>query len=133
MEKRFIFLSIYLIVDFIYVVLSKNVYDNATIKIQGTPMKNRFLSIIAAYICMGLGWYYLTAPTAERWSKNMHPILAGSLAGLIHGLMIIGTLNFTLNAMLNKWSEEIMIRDLSWGIGWPIILTLSYTYVKYMM
>ena len=129
-SKRLLFVIIYIIIDIIYVFSSKRVYDDVATKIQGSPMTNRGLSAVFAWICMGLGWYYLTSQIALKWSLTMHPVLAGFLAGLIHGLLCIGTFNFTLNAMLNKWSGNIMIRDLSWGIGWSILVTILFTITK---
>lgn len=127
---RLVFVSIYIIVDLIYVFSSKQVYDNATKRIQGSPMANRGLSVLFAYTCMGLGWYFLTSQIALKWSLTMNPILAGFLAGLIHGLLCIGTFNFTLNAMFTNWKDGIMIRDLSWGIGWSILVTILFIITK---
>ena len=76
---------------------------------------------------MGLGWFFLAAPTAERWAKTMHPAIAGLLAGLLYGILVIGTFNFTLNAMFDKWAGKIMIRDLMWGIGWGTLVTVIYS------
>lgn len=128
-KYRLIFVAIYLILDIIYVGLSKNVYDKAVINIQGKPMSSRIISALIAYGCMGLGWFYLAAPRAEKWSKTMHPALAGFLAGLIYGLLVIGTFNFTLNAMFDKWSDGIMIRDLIWGISYSIFITIIYSII----
>ena len=131
LKYRYIFVAIYLVVDLIYVTLSKGTYDNAVKMIQGKsmPIPARFSSALAAYTCMVLGWFFLAAPTAERWSKTMHPALAGFLAGLVYGLLVIGTFNFTLNAMLDNWSGYIFIRDLLWGISWSIIITTTYSIV----
>jgi uncharacterized membrane protein len=125
-KLRLLFTFIYLIVDIIYVGISKGVYDNATKMIQGRPMSARIPAALAAYACMALGWYVFAAQTAERWSLQMNPILAGFLAGLVYGLLVIGTFNLTLNAMFDKWSGNIMIRDMIWGIGWGTTVTIIY-------
>ena len=129
-KLRLVFTFIYILVDIVYVGISKKVYDNAAKMIQGTPMSARIPAALAAYACMGLGWYVFAAQTAERWSSDIHPILAAAFAGLIYGLLVIGTFNFTLNAMFDKWSNGIMTRDLTWGIGWGTLVTVLYIMTK---
>jgi len=125
-KLRLLFTFIYIIVDLCYVGISKGAYDNAAKMIQGSPMSARIPTALAAYSCMALGWYVFAAQTAEKWSLQMNPILAGFLSGLVYGLLVIGTFNFTLNAMFDKWSNGIMKRDMLWGIGWGTLVTVLY-------
>lgn len=130
LQLRLIFVATYIVGDLFYVSTSKSVYDAAVTKIQGSPMPSspsRYIAAAAAWSCMALGWYFLTARVTELWaSKGMNPVLAGFLAGLINGLAVIGTFNLTLYAMMDKWAGAIMIRDMIWGIGWVTLLTTVY-------
>jgi uncharacterized membrane protein len=127
---RLIFVILYIVGDLFYVSMSKSVYDEAVIKIQGNPMPSsttRYIAAASAWFCMAIGWYFLTSQVTELWiRKGVQPILAGFLAGLINGLAVIGTFNLTLYAMMNKWEGAIMIRDMIWGIGWVTVLTIFY-------
>lgn len=125
-KLRLIFAAIYIVIDICYVALSKGAYDNAVKMIQGSPMSGRIPAALAAYSCMAIGWYVFAAQTAERWALQINPILAGFLSGFVYGLLVIGTFNFTLNAMFNKWSDGILKRDMLWGIGWGTLVTIIY-------
>ncbi len=128
MIPRLIATIVYIICDFIYVYISKDVYGNAVSKIQKSPMKPRALSSLIAYLCIAVGWFFLIAPQLE---KNP-TILNGFLYGLFFSVAVYGTFNFTMNAMFDNWSNRIFYRDLLWGTSFPIIFTLLYTiYLKY--
>ena len=125
-KLRIAFTILYILVDLVYVYTSKSVYDEAVMRIQGTPMPTRLMSALAAYACMAVGWYVFAAGTAKRWSLTMAPVLAGALVGLLYGFLVIGTFNFTLHAMLNNYDMAIAGRDMMWGIGWSVVVTTLY-------
>lgn len=127
-KLRLLFVTIYIVVDIIYVYLSKPVYDKTVISIQGAPMPIRLLSALSAWTCMALGWYFLTTSLVAKWKANgMSSIIAGLLAGLTTGFAIIGTFNFTSRAMFNNYDIPLMIRDMIWGVGWITTLTIIYS------
>jgi len=123
MDKKIYFLILYLIIDLIYVNISRDVYDNTTVNIQGSPMKVRPYSVLFAYLSMLLGWYYFVTPKIK--SKDYYNAIT---TGIIYGLSVYGTFNFTCNAMFNNWNTGILIRDLTWGISCSIFITLLYSY-----
>ena len=127
---RLILVIVYILIDIIYVYFSKNVYDSVVIGIQGLSMPydiSRVISAVSAWTCMALGWYFLTTSLVEKWlSLGLNPYKVGLLAGLINGLVVIGTFNFTNYAMFTNYTVSLMIRDMSWGIGWVTIITIIY-------
>ena len=48
MDKRILFVIIYIIVDIMYVYISKNRYDSTVINIQNAPMPNRYIIALSA-------------------------------------------------------------------------------------
>lgn len=122
MKLRYIFAAVYILVDILYVGFSRDVYNVATKQIQGTGMANRLWAALAAYTCMVLGWFFLAAPAAERATS----LISAIGVGIVYGLLVIGTFNFTLHAMLTNWAGYIMIRDLMWGITWSTVVTVMY-------
>jgi uncharacterized membrane protein len=131
MNTKLLFACIYIIVDLTYVYISRGVYNDAVKLIQGNAGfptgTTRLIAACSAWICMAIGWYFLTTRLVAEWSLMMHPVLAGFLAGLVNGFVVIGTFNLTLHAMFEKWQGAIMIRDMIWGIGWVTIVTMLYS------
>jgi uncharacterized membrane protein len=122
---RFIYTIFYILFDITYVTTSKSVYDTATKRIQGAPMVSRGIGAMLAWLCMAPGWFFLIAPMAERTNS----LTKMAFIGFIYGLLVFGTFNFTLYAMLENWKGKILIRDLSWGIISSIIVTVLYTFI----
>ena len=127
---RLLLVIIYILVDIIYVYFSKNVYDAVVISIQGSSMPisiSRVISAVSAWTCMALGWYFLTTSLVDKWlSLGLNPYKVGLMAGLINGLLVIGTFNFTNYAMFTNYTISLMIRDMLWGIGWVTLITIIY-------
>ena len=127
--KKLFFLSLYLGVDCYYVMSSHAIYQQAVFSIANhdMPAAERQLSILFAYGSMALGWYFLALPALEYWNDKLYRPLAGLLTGLIFGLSIIGTFNFTLNLMFEGWQGAILKRDLLWGVSWSTISIFLYS------
>ena len=127
-NAKLLFVTIYLIVDLIYVISSKDVYNNVVINIQGRSMPNpkgtRLFAGLAAYICMALGWYFLVADKIER--SGASKVQSAIFYGVIFGLSVYGTFNFTLHVMLDNYDIPIVLRDLIWGTSWVTILSTMY-------
>lgn len=125
---RLVFAVVYILVDVVYVIASKPVYNAVVKSIQGSNMVADYFAIFGAWLCMGLGWYVLAAGTAKTWTKTMMvpKYVAGALAGLVFGLATIGMFNFTVHAMFRNYDWSIVVRDMIWGIGWPTCLAAVY-------
>ena len=135
MDPKLIFVVIYIIVDFIYVVLSYDFYNNAIIKVQNSPIPSltstplRILCTLGAYTAMSLGWYFLAAGLADTWIKEERfnsPYIAGLLAGALYGFVLLGTYNFTNYIYLQNYGFDVVIRDISWGTSWAALSVLLY-------
>jgi uncharacterized membrane protein len=135
MNWRLFFAVLYIVIDLVYVSLSKSVYDAAVKGIQGSPMPTgtaRIIAAVGAWTCMAVGWYFLTTTLVAKWvNAGMSAAAAGALAGFINGLVVIGTFNLTLHAMFANYGAAIMTRDMLWGIGWVTVLTTIYSVVNY--
>ena len=135
MNWRLFFAVLYIVVDLVYVFLSKGVYDAAVTAVQGSPMPtgtSRIIAAVGAWTCMAVGWYFLTTALVAKWvATGMSAAAAGALAGFINGIVVIGTFNLTLHAMFANYGAKIMSRDMLWGIGWVTILTTIYSIVNY--
>ena len=134
-QLRIIFTVIYILVDLAYVVYSKPVYDYVVKQIQGSSMRSlngkmSYFAFVGAYTCMALGWYFFAAGTATLWAKTMHSLYAAFLAGLVFGLTVIGTFNFTLYLMFDKYTIHILLRDMLWGVGWATTATVAYMVLR---
>ena len=125
-----VFASLYIIVDIIYVTLSKGVYETVAARIQGNgfpPLTiSRAFGAVFAYVMMFVAWYLLVAPAALAWSKRMHPALAGAAAGMVFGALLYGVFNGSLHAMFKNYDVPIVLRDFLWGTTWATVLTASY-------
>jgi uncharacterized membrane protein len=132
---RILFAILYIVIDLIYVFLSKGIYDAAVTSVQGSPMPrggSRILAAVGAWTCMAVGWYFLTTALVAKWvATGMSAAAAGALAGFINGIVVIGTFNLTLHAMFVNYGAKIMTRDMLWGIGWVTVLTTIYSVVNY--
>lgn len=135
MDIKLVFVCVYIIVDFIYVVLSKDFYSNAVMKIQNSGIPSltstplRIFCAIGAYVAMSVGWYFLAAGLADRWIQTKQfssPYICGLLAGAIYGFALIGTYNLTNYIYFKNYDISVVIRDMSWGITWASLSVLLY-------
>lgn len=136
MHLRLIATALYIIGDIVYVMMSSPVYTKAAMKVAGfantesSAITRIAASAVAAWTCMALGWYFFAAPVALSWVPKVKSwLLAGILAGFVWGLVIVGTFNFTIAAMFQNWSVNIMARDIAWGILWSITTLTAYVYI----
>jgi len=139
MNLRAIFVAIYIIIDVIYVTLSRTAYENVAKDIQGSGFpvfkSTRIAAATIAYSSMILGWLILVAPLVEQkvaTSKNIiTAVKSSAFIGFIFGVLVYGVFNGTLHTMFEKYNTNIMVRDLVWGISWATVLTSIYGYVLY--
>lgn len=125
MTSAYVFCIIYAIIDIIYLNLSKNAYFPVIAKIQNKQVNVRMLGFILAYVSMIIGWYFLVSKHINNNDDYKNTLLLG----LMYGIAVYGTFNFTLYAIFDDWNFKILMRDLLWGCICSTILT--YTYAKF--
>jgi uncharacterized membrane protein len=97
-------LVIMLLLDSVYLYLTKSMFGELVAKIQRTAMQFRIEGAIIVYILLALGLYYfIVKPGLSAWE-----------AGLL-GLVIYGTFDFTNYAMFKNYDLKIAIMDTVWG------------------
>ena len=141
MNIRIYYTLAILVIDFIYVYMSRHTYGKVFASIQhGTvhmSTQRLFVSILGAYSCMALGWYYLVATKIEQLVGNpksntvIENFLKGAWCGFLYAALVYGVYDFTQFATLGDWSGYIMYRDLAWGFASSIILSGIYAVVLY--
>lgn len=135
MNSKIIFACVYIIIDFIYVIFSKDFYNDAVVKIQNTGIPSltstylRIFCACGAYVAMSVGWYFFAAGLADKWIREkvfVSPYLAGLAAGALYGFVLLGTYNFTNYIYFKNYDISVVIRDMSWGITWGALSVLLY-------
>lgn len=124
----FAFIALYLIVDLIYITVSRPAYEAGVRKITGGPgfPSLRPAAAILAYGSMAAAWYFLVVPRVDAAVGLSAKIKAAVLYGTVYGLAAYGVFNGTLYSMFEKYPVELVYRDLAWGISWAIVLTCGY-------
>jgi len=113
LKHRLISTATLLILDFLWIGLYMGSRYSAMIKnIQGTPMKTNWLYAVIAYTLMVIGLNHFVLPNINV--KNV--TIKDSLTyGFIFGLVLYGVYDFTIGAVLKKWSMSLAIVDVLWG------------------
>lgn len=103
----FIFLLsalIFVCIDFIYLNLMKNYFENQIIKVQGSKLKLNLLGIILCYIFLIFGInYFIIKPKKSVYDA------------FLLGLVIYGVYETTTYALLKDWSIITVFLDTLWG------------------
>jgi hypothetical protein len=127
-----IFVTIYLIIDIVYVLLSRSYYESYARAIQGSgfPKKqNVLLFAVLSYSFLALAWWILVADRIQPTTSLYRAIFYA----FVLALGVYGVFNATLYVMFEKWDYWVSLRDTMWGITWLSVLTLLYTMaVKYV-
>ena len=113
LKHRLISTATLLILDFLWIGLYMGSRYSTMIKnIQGTPMKTNWLYAVIAYTLMVIGLNHFVLPNINV--KNV--TIKDSLTyGFIFGLVLYGVYDFTIGAVLKKWSMSLAIVDVLWG------------------
>lgn len=124
---RLLVVSLYLIIDVSYVLLSKSYYESYIKSIQNSGYSSKpgiYISALSAYLLLGIGWWILVA---ERLTKNssLYDILRITIP---YSLVIYGVFNATLFVMFDKWDSKIVLRDTLWGVSNIVVISLLYVY-----
>ena len=114
----FSFLSILVIlvlIDSVYLFLTKSIFGEMVAKIQRTAIQFRLVGAIIVYLLLAVALYYfIVKPGLSVWK-----------AGLL-GLVIYGTFDFTNYAMFKNYDLKIAIMDTVWGSLLFALTTLVY-------
>ena len=93
-----------LVLDFIYLSLTKNFYNNLVRSIQGQNIIIRPIAMIIVYLLLAFAYYYFIL------EKN------GTIKdAFILGISIYGTFDLTNYAIFNKWNLKAVLMDTLWG------------------
>lgn len=124
-DLRIPFVIVYLIVDIVYVILSRPTYEGRARAIQGTGFPNKkgvIAYALLAYACMGIAWWVLVAERI-RASTPLREVIR---LAFVLGLAMYGVFNATLYVMFKEWDLSIFIRDLVWGTTWITLMTILF-------
>jgi len=103
----FTFLSILvilLLIDSVYLFVTKAIFGEMVAKIQRTAIQMRLEGAVIVYLLLAVALYYfIVKPGLSVWK-----------AGLL-GLVIYGTFDFTNYAMFKNYDLKIAIMDTVWG------------------
>lgn len=120
MNKAIIYASIcMLLLDIIYLSLSKNFFNNLVNSIQGSNIKIKPIGIVFVYLLLIFVYNYFII---ERNGSVLDAFLLG--------LSIYGVYDLTNYSIFNKWNIQAVIMDTLWG-GILFSLTRYLTTLKF--
>lgn len=130
---RIVFVLLYLVVDVIYVTLSRNAYESVVKRIQNKGFPGMSVSRLSAaafaYISLAIGWMFLVAPVIESEVKSQIDLIyVGGFYGAIYALAVYGVFNGTLHVMFEQYDGKIMLRDMIWGLSCITIFSILYAW-----
>ena len=105
---------VFITIDFIYLNMMKDYFDNQIKKIQGTKIEMNFLGAALCYIFLIYGLNYFIIKPRKSVSE-----------AFLLGLVIYGVFETTNYALFKNWSIITVIMDTLWG-G---LLFASTTYI----
>jgi uncharacterized membrane protein len=103
----------YLIMDAVYVMMSRSYYMGHIAKVSGSAPKNVIkvaMCALGAYMLMAIGWSLIVARKVQKGKIGQ-----AFMSGAVYGLVLYGVFNFTTGAMFDKWGYDVMMRDTIWG------------------
>ena len=113
LKHRLISTATLLILDFLWIGLFMGSRYSTMIKnIQGTPMKTNWLYAVIAYTLMVIGLNHFVLPNINVKNVTIKDCIT---YGFIFGLVLYGVYDFTIGAVLKKWSMSLAIIDVLWG------------------
>ena len=105
-----------LLLDAVYITLTKSLWDVQVASIQRVSMQIRVLGAIVCYTLLILGLYYFILRNRRS-----------PLDAFLLGLMVYGVFDSTNYAMFKKWDWKIAMMDTLWG-GTVFAITTSVVY-----
>lgn len=122
--QLFIILSIYLVMDFIWIYSNSTMYNNSVMKIQNKPIAFRMIPAIIAYVLLVLNIVYILIPLTKNYSNVKRALLFA-----LSGLVIYGVYNATTYAIIENYPLHIAIIDTLWGLISHLILSLMISFL----
>jgi uncharacterized membrane protein len=95
---------IFISIDFIYLNVMKNYFNNQVQRIQGSPIKINYLGTALCYIFLIIGINYFIIKPHKSVSD-----------AFLLGIIIYGVYETTSYALLKNWSIITVIIDTLWG------------------
>ena len=105
-----------LLLDAVYITLTKSLWDVQVASIQRVSMQIRVLGAIVCYTLLILGLYYFILRTRRS-----------PLDAFLLGLLVYGVFDSTNYAMFKKWDWKIAVMDTLWG-GSVFAMTTAIVY-----
>jgi uncharacterized membrane protein len=93
-----------LLLDFLYINLIYNKFNNLVTDIQGSPIKLNIYSAILCYSCIIFMLYYFIINQKKSVTD-----------AFILGVCTYGIYEFTNMSIFNKWDINIALTDTVWG------------------
>lgn len=95
---------IFVVLDFMYLNITKNYFSNQVKSVQGTPIQMNFLGTIICYLFLIIGLnYFIIKPNRSVQDA------------FLLGLIIYGVFETTNLAIFKNWSYISVLLDTTWG------------------
>ena len=107
-----------ILLDSIYIYLTRTIYDNLIRAIQGTDLTIKLIPALLVYVFLVGGLYYFILIPKR-------PIMDAFILGLV----IYAVFDLTNLAILDKWSYKVVIMDSLWGAS----LFAMTTFITYKL
>jgi uncharacterized membrane protein len=107
-----------LLLDSVYIYLTKTMYDTQLRLIQGSDLKIKIIPALLVYVFLIGGLYYFILIPKR-------PIMDAFILGLV----IYAVFDLTNLAIIDKWSYQIVIMDSLWGAS----LFAMTTFITYKL
>jgi uncharacterized membrane protein len=101
-----LFLSaiILIVLDYIYISLTKNLFENQIAKVQGSKLEVNLLSAAICYVILIFGFnYFIIEPKKSIYDA------------FFLGILIYGVFETTNYSLFKKWSLFTVLIDTIWG------------------
>ena len=107
-----------ILVDSVYILFVKNIFDNQIKLVQGSPMKIDKLAFIICYLFITFGLYYFII----KEKKSIKD-------AFLLGISIYGVYELTNKAILNNWQWNTVLIDTVWGgVLFSIVSSIMYKF-----
>ena len=111
----------FLILDSIYLTLTKNYYNNLVTKIQKSPLELKIMPAVGAYSIILFSWYYFVFQNIKNQSKKKSII-----DSVVLGFCMYSLFDFTNMAIFKNWDLKTVIIDSIWGSILYTLTTIIY-------
>jgi uncharacterized membrane protein len=105
--------------DYIYLSLMSNYFQNQVKKVQGSPLKMNLVGVVLCYILLIIGLYYFIIKPNKSVSD-----------AFLFGLVIYGVYETTTLGLFTNWSILTVIMDTLWGASLFAITTFIINKLK---